>query len=227
MDCTTKKRLTAERDATRVRTIAEHEERRAAKKPMLAAPSEPNTEGLICWWCVHALPQLPCFHLPINYDYKLDRFYTRGNFCSWECMKAYAIDMNTSHSGEIQSFLALMRMKAFGRYERLCAAPKRTALKIFGGTMTIEEFRSCYGKPPPPVVFPNDKQLIQVVNGTVAVDSVETAAPVSTATSNSRKLKAIEDTQVKAETLKLKRNKPLERSKSKLESTLGITRKPK
>ena len=229
MDCKEKKRVIAERDSARERAILEHEERRSAKKPMVVATPEPNTEGLVCWWCVHPLPQLPCFHLPVDYDDKLDRFYTKGNFCSWECMKAYAIDMNTARNGEIQSFIAMMRLKALGRYERLCAAPKRSALKIFGGSMTIEEFRSCYGKPPPPVVFPNDKQLVQVVNGTLFAVS-QTIPPIPSASkskSNTQKLKDIEDTEVRAETLKLKRNKPLERSKSKLETTLGITRKQK
>jgi hypothetical protein len=40
-------------------------------------------------------------------------------------------------------------------------------------------------------------------------------------------MKAIEDTDVKAEPLKLKRGKPLERSKSRLETSLGIKRKEK
>ena len=172
---------------------------------------------LVCWWCVDRLPHGPCLHLPIKYDPLRKRYTTLGNFCSWECAKAYALDWNTAKSGEIQSFLALMRMQTYGKYVPLFAAPKRTALKIFGGTMTIEEFKGCFGKTPPPVNFPNQIQLEQKVGVTAVV-------PISDANSKS-KLKAIEDATAPTDTLKLKRDKPLARTKSKLESALGITRK--
>jgi len=135
-------------------------------------------------------------------------------------MKAHALDTNTSRSGEIQSFIALMRLKSYGKYMPLHAAPKRIALKAFGGTLSIDELRAYYRKTPPPVYFPDKVQLHQKVG-------CETV-PVSTAPNNSSsKLKAIENAETKGDTLKLRRNKPLERSKSKLESTLGIIRKAK
>lgn len=178
-------------------------------------------DGLVCWWCVHSLPQHPCLHLPVKYDPLRKRFTTMGNFCSWECAKAYALDWNIARSAEIQSFLALMRLQTYGKYVPLFAAPKRFALKIFGGTMSIEEFRGCFGKTPPPVNFPNQIQLEQKV-GSVAT------APILESNSNSKsRLKAIEDASAPTDTLKLKRDKPLARSKSKLESALGITRKTK
>lgn len=190
-------------------------------------PSEQVGEGsenLICWWCVHSLPQLPCFHLPVKYDDKRCRFTTTGNFCTWECMKAYANDMSTSRSGEIQSFIALMRMKAYGKYMQLYAAPKRESLKVFGGTLTIDEFRSYYGKTPPPVYFPDQVQMHQIVGSEQHVPVA--SGPISS--SSTSKLKAaINNSETKGDTLKLRRDKPLERSKSKLESTLGIIRKAK
>jgi hypothetical protein len=203
-------------------------EARLARTAELRAASEscrvdplPNTDGLVCWWCVYPLAHLPCLHLPIKFDPRLDKFTTLGNFCSWECMKAYSIDTNSPKAGEVQSFIAVMRRKAYGKYVPLFAAPKRTALKTFGGTMTIDEFRSCYGAPPPPVHFPNDVQIHQVVH------DPRRGAFVDSISDQNSKLKAIEDTVVKGEALKLRRNKPLERSKSKLESALGITRKSK
>jgi hypothetical protein len=135
-------------------------------------------------------------------------------------MKAHALDANTARSGEIQSFIALMRMKSYGKYMPLHAAPKRLALKIFGGTMTIDEFRSYYGKTPPPVYFPDQVQLQQNVG-------CEYVPVASGPANSSSKLKAIENADTKGDTLKLRRNKPLERTKSKLESSLGIIRKAK
>jgi len=217
--CQQKRKLTDER-------IENDAKRHAAAKAFVpgvsTAPLTPQMSGsdLICWWCVHPLPQFPCFHLPTRYDEKRNRFTTVGNFCSWECMKAYALDMNTARSGEIQSFIALMRMKSYGKYMPLHAAPKRIALKVFGGTLSIDEFREYYGKTPPPVYFPDQIQLHQKVG-------CETVPVASGPVNSSSKLKAIENAETKGDTLKLRRNKPLERSKSKLESTLGIIRKAK
>ena len=92
--------------------------------------------------------------------------------------------------------------------------------------MTIDEFRSYGGQiEPPPVYYPDEKQLHQKVGFS---NDPERAVEVSTSHSNSKnKLDAIETAMTQGDTLKLKRDKPLERSKSKLENVLGITRKTK
>jgi hypothetical protein len=119
-------------------------------------------------------------------------------------MKAYALDMNVPRSGEIQEYIALMRKHALGKYTPLRPAPKRQALKIFGGNLTIEEFRS--GEHHPIIHIPYEKYILpSIVNSS----SVSEATPV-----------AVGD-------VKLKRDKPLKRTESKLESALGITRKAK
>ena len=178
---------------------------------------------LICWWCVHALPQKPCIHLPVRYDDRRKIFTTIGNFCSWQCAKAYALDMNSAKSGEIQSFLALMRLQALGKHVSLWPAPKRCMLKCFGGSLTIDEFRKFGGQvEPPQVYFPFEKK-IDPVHQTLKTEVHVTTQSKPSAT----KLRAIESAEEPTETLKLKRNKPLARSASKLESALGIVRKPK
>lgn len=222
MICSQKREITEARAAQKEAARAE----RLARPPdSTTAPPNPDPE-LVCWWCVHALPQRPCIHLPVRYDEKRNVFTTQGNFCSWACAKAYALDMGTSRAGEIQMILAMMRLRAYGKYVPLFPAPKRQALRIFGGTMTIEEFRSYGGQvEPPPVYFPDEKQLHQKIGF-----SNEPEKPVegTSGPSNSRgKLVAIEMATAQTETLKLKRDKPLERSKSKLENVLGITRKTK
>ena len=195
------------------------------RDPPPTTPPEQDLTGLVCWWCVHALPQRPCIHLPIKYDDKLDRFTTIGNFCSWQCAKAYALDTISAKSGEVQSFLAMMRLRAFGKYVPLWPAPKRQFLKCFGGTMSIEEFRTFGGLvEPPQLYFPVEKQLHPVFNNSVSETSVRSVVLPSGAQNTSR-LMAIENSSGQQETLRLKRSKPLARAASKLESTLGITRK--
>lgn len=172
--------------------------------PLVRDTQPPEKKGTHCWWCAHPMHGSP-LHLPYKYDDRRDLFTTTGEFCSWECMKAFALDMNTSRSGEIQSFIAVMRRKTFGKYMVLKAAPKRQALKIFGGPLSIEEFRGC-SQQEAPVYVPYEKYICPTTES-VTVNSV--TEPSSN------------------EPLKLKRDKPLKRTASKLESALGITRKAK
>jgi hypothetical protein len=134
--------------------------------------------------------------------------------------------MNTSRSGEMQMYLALMRKKAYGKSVPCWPAPKRWALKCFGGTMSIEEFRKFGGFVEPPIVhWPNEKLYVPFIGG-----SVETSGQSSNFSNNEgskKKMQAIETSTTETSTLKIKRNKPLQRSDSKLENILGITRKGK
>lgn len=197
------------------------------KDPGPTTPPEQDVTGLICWWCVHALPQRPCIHLPVRYDEKLNRFTTLGNFCSWQCAKSYALDMNSSKSGEIQSFLSMMRLRAFGKFVPLWPAPKRQFLACFGGTLSIEEFRSYGGLvEPPQLYFPVENQLHPVFNDSKNELSIR-APVIASGLQTTTRLAAIENSTGQQETLKLKRAKPLARAASKLESSLGITRKSK
>jgi len=178
--------------------------------------------NLICWWCVHALPEGVCIHLPMKYDEKKKTYNSIGNFCSWACAKAYAIDMGTTRSGEICSFLALMRMQSLGKYLPLKPAPKRQSLACFGGTMSIEEFRSYNGDiEPPRIHYPFEHLYVPV---TETINTRASLGPVNKLNVSGR-LKAIEDSPAENETFRLKRSKPLSRATSTLESALGIKRK--
>jgi hypothetical protein len=92
--------------------------------------------------------------------------------------------------------------------------------------MSIEEFRT-YGDQvePPRVHYPFEKLYFAssiTANGTTNVH-----ASLGGAQKDAGKLRAIETAASETETLKLKRNKPLIRSASKLENALGIKRKEK
>jgi len=118
--------------------------------------------------------------------------------------------------------LAMMRLEAIGHYEPLWHAPKRQMLQCFGGTLTIEEFRKYGGKVEPPVIhWPFEHRYVPVI------DQKTHEGPKQTKTSDVGRLKAIDDSTPTADSFKLKREKPLARASSKLESALGITRKAK
>lgn len=155
--------------------------------------------GTHCWWCVHPFPGPVALHMPIQYDDKLKKFTTMGEFCSWSCMKAYAHDMNFAKSYEYQSLISMMCMKANGKYQPILKAPKRQALKMFGGSLSIEEFRAT-SNANHPVRLPNEMHMYCEEH-----KRDEPAAPDAS--------------------LKLKRDKPLQRAASKLEQALGIYKK--
>ncbi len=150
-----------------------------------------------CWWCCHPFDWEP-LHFP--YAFVSNVFHTTGYFCSWGCMKAYAIDRAKYNNCEL---ITLMRKRMEGKVTHTKSAPMRQALQMFGGPLTIEEFRS--GVPGVTCV----KVPGEFLEHTVVLSS---AGPSCTSSS---------------EFVKLKREKPLERSKSKLETSLGIIRKKK
>jgi hypothetical protein len=119
----------------------------------------------------------------------------------------------------------MMRLRAFGKYVPLWPAPKRQFLKCFGGTMSIEEFRAFGGLvEPPQLYFPIEKQTNPVFTDTRS-ELIVRGPVAQSAAQDSTRLKAIENSTSQSDTLKLRRMKPLARAASKLESTLGITRK--
>ena len=160
---------------------------------------------LHCWWCCHPWDG-PDVHLPIRYDDRTKKFTTQGHFCSFECAKAYGADVGGSRWGEMLEYLSLYRKHSAGKYVPTIMAPKRQTLKIFGGPLTIEEFRKNINTPW--VHTPGDIHMVHTF--TTRETKAAAAAEVGD-----------DDTG----DLMLKRTKPLKRAASKLESALGITRR--
>jgi len=176
----------------------------------------------LCWHCCHPFEVTPKITLPIKYDDRKDIYTTMGHFCSWRCAKAYALEMATHRKWEIISLLALMRLKMLGKYVSFFPAPKRCALKAFGGTMTIEEFRGC--AEPPIVHFPQEKRYVVCVGPNVAQGPISKHNTSVDLIAGPKLMKDIQNSTTENNTLKLKRTKPLQRADSKLENILGIKR---
>lgn len=98
----------------------------------------PIKSEIACWWCCHTFDSIPRF-FPTKYDPLRDRYKVSGNFCSWQCAKAFMLDNNKSN---MSSVLTSMIKKIHGRSYIIKPAPPRQSLKIFGGKLSIEEFRN-------------------------------------------------------------------------------------
>jgi len=69
-------------------------------------------------------------------------------------MKSYNLDKGGPKMGEVQSHIVMMIRQSHGSYKDFPFAPKREALKVFGGVMDIDEFRRC--KEIPFIRMPDD-----------------------------------------------------------------------
>jgi len=151
--------------------------------------------------------------MPHKHDSRRNKFYTSGNFCSWSCMKSFALDKHGITRGSIIcGNIIMMRRKMYNQLGSIKPAPNRFMLKEFGGDLTIEEFRLNQTVDVPK---PNDIERIPVVDNVIPF------------VSNTKKMDEIKNASSNNSALKLKRNKPLKRDYNNLESALGLIITPK
>lgn len=99
----------------------------------------PESTNIYCWWCCHQFTGIPC---AMPEYYKKDKFYVSGCFCSFNCSASYSFSKNDNNIWERFSLLNLMYKKLYNqKFTKINLAPPREVLKIFGGYMSIEEFR--------------------------------------------------------------------------------------
>jgi hypothetical protein len=91
-----------------------------------------------CWWCCHQFDTMPCM-LPEKY-YE-NKYYVFGCFCSYNCALAYNIDLDDYKTNERVTLLNYLYYEIYKSDIKLEIALPRTSLKIFGGPLTIEEYR--------------------------------------------------------------------------------------
>lgn len=178
-----------------------------------------------CWWCTEPFEGHE-LHLPYRFNQDLKEFKTTGVFCSWACMKAYAVD-KYSHNrwGEYCTYIHIMRKMMTGETSPLRGAPTRYALQKFGGPLTIQEFRENGSSKNKEIVLVTEKHKLFI---DMSTNQYSTTKTTSNNEDHSNKLKHIVNVNhnVSTDTLKLKRSKPLQRdTSSTLETSLGIRRK--
>jgi hypothetical protein len=111
----------------------------------LKTEREPHALGpQHCWHDCHSFDG-PTIRLPIKYNG--ETFTTEGQFCSYACAKAWARN-ERRHTNKYEGLISMMYRRHLvntrgenGNVFLVPTAPPRSALKAFGGTMTITEFR--------------------------------------------------------------------------------------
>ena len=98
-----------------------------------------QTSGSACFYCNHTF-DTRSWQIPVNK--KDNMFVMWGNYCSLECARSFiTLDSHAFKKEKCLSLLALYAMKCFGKYVPIEKAPSKFLLNMYGGPLTIEEFR--------------------------------------------------------------------------------------
>ena len=172
---------------------------------------------MLCWWCCHPCGDIS-MGLPFKYNLLDDVYNTKGHFCSWNCMRAYVLKEPDYVRDNLIMLMISMRQKMGIKQHSIKKAPMKETLKVFGGILSIDEFRK--GADKYWMHIPGENRLIQHIEPrkktTMAAPSIER---------KQQHISDINNASRSNNTLKLKR--PVKGGIASLESLMQITRKKK
>jgi hypothetical protein len=174
----------------------------------------PEKTNIYCWWCCHQFTWMPC---ALPEYYKKDKFYVSGCFCTFNCASSYNFSKNDDDIWERYSLLNLMYKKLYNdKFVKISLAPPREILQIFGGYMSIDEFRdnSLRNEKMFTVIKPPLISIIPKIEENIANNSKN----MKNSTQNINET-ILNKTQ---STLKLKRTKPITNPNSTLQSFMDL-----
>ncbi|VVU94917.1 hypothetical protein CPAV1605_642 [seawater metagenome] len=172
---------------------------------------------IYCWWCCH--PYDTC---PISLPEKVhnDTYYVFGSFCSFNCAAAYNINMDDYKIWERLSLLKSLYMKIYKKDVEITPSPPRKTLEIFGGHLSIDDFRSN--------ILKFNKEYIYLIPPLVSMTPlIEESSKSSYSFSNANNKKFIPlygSNNIKTSD-KLSRKKPVNNAKYSLVKTMGLKKK--
>ena len=114
----------------------------------------PQTEGVqyfspaprvgrsaVCWHCCS--PFSGVVHpLPTSYDARKKAYLFVGCFCGWGCVKGYNLEVNGGKYVHREICMHIARLMAHTGAGDCAAAPPRINLRMFGGRLELQDFRS-------------------------------------------------------------------------------------
>lgn len=169
-----------------------------------------------CWWCRNTFNS-PSVQLPE--DYYNNTFFCVGNFCSFNCMKSYNLDLNDSLSWKRESLMNLLYYQTYSEYKNINPAPHWMTLEEYGGNLTIEQFRENF--------LVNNKEYLVLHPPLISRQmQIEESYKMS-------KLKEVPIDKVNKiyseidSEYAIKRSKPVNSNQLNLETTMGLVKKKK
>lgn len=172
----------------------------------------PSTTSIHCYWCCHKF-DTPPFGIPVKY---VDgKFHVYGCFCSLECAAAYNFSSKESMDEVWERYNLINLLSKMIKHQNIVKpAPNRLALKIFGGHLDINDFRTyCKTSKIININFPPMMTLTQQIEeiNQGDINSDFKYIPIDTDRINKYK-----------EKIKLKRTKPLTNFENTLDHTMNL-----
>jgi hypothetical protein len=175
----------------------------------------PVKTDIACFWCAHTFDWIPCIipEREVNGVYNV-----YGNFCSPECAVSYLLSESIDPHVRWERMALLHRIYDQDGKRRISPAPPRESLKIFGGPMTIESFRSTVqsAKVRVDLHMPPMVSILGSID-TKPIDFFDINVKLAAGGS----LPVLPQRSVE-EGLRLKRNKPLKDRESTLDTVMNI-----
>jgi hypothetical protein len=113
----------------------------------------PISTNVHCHWCCHAFNTSPVslpFRIHMRDDATIQKCEVQGCFCSFQCAAAFNFESNSDIDDVWEKYAMLNRlyydyMNNLGEEDpmgRIIPAPSRFTLQMFGGYLSIDEFRA-------------------------------------------------------------------------------------
>lgn len=174
----------------------------------------PEETDVACFWCCHPFKGRPVV-LPIRDEGEYLQVY--GNFCCPECAMSYLFDMRQDSHTRWEQLALLNRVYSDNIAGRIKPAPPRSILKMFGGPMSIDEYRG---------VINQKKVRVDIhIPPMVSLLSTMDTKPIDFYDANLTKdvMETVKERLQKAEeVLKLRRTKPLKAWESTLDACINL-----
>lgn len=167
----------------------------------------PKKTNIWCYHCCHPFDTTP-LSMPSSFDTCKDSYKCDGIFCSFECMKTYNLELNDTYTNTRFVLIEQLRRRFSTETSSTKFAPRRVELAIFGGDLTIAQFR-CQNKSIPRTKYIPPMSITQAAfdkHETFSIRKNDAIAPTTSA--------------VKNEPIKLQRAKKVDQNT--LESTMGL-----
>ena len=174
----------------------------------------PSHSDAACFWCCHTFNHRPVI-LPIRDTG--EHLLVTGNFCSPECATAYLFDMRQDSHTRWEQFALLHRIYGEACHGTIYPAPSRNVLKLFGGSLSIQEYRGLIHshKVRVDIHLPPMVSILATMD-TKPIDFYDASLTKNVTETVKERLQKAE------EVLRLRRTKPLKAFESTLDACLNL-----
>lgn len=174
----------------------------------------PTQTTAACFWCCHGFTHRPVV-LPVRDTG--EHLIVMGNYCSPECASAYLFDMRQDAHTRWEQLALLYRVYGETCDNNIHPAPPRSILQLFGGSLSIQEYRGLIRSHKVRV----DVHLPPMVSILATMDTKPIDFYDASLTKNVNET-VKERLQKAEEVLRLRRTKPLKAWESTLDACLNL-----